>query len=129
MKLTDRGRGVVPKNRWWESALFFAVILNILLSAHYREGWVLSTRAIHGTVKSGSRQTVSGQAGTEQEELAAEDPNSELSAVNSAGQTDDVPVATHLGEWVYRGPSNYGGKVHDLAIHPTDETILFVAYG
>src|SRR5258708_17249917 len=40
-----------------------------------------------------------------------------------------LAVGGHLGDWVNRGPKNYGGKVHDLAVDPTDENIVYAAYG
>src|SRR5215469_16653383 len=101
MNHMDRGRGAAHQNKRWDPTVFVAVILSILVSAQYGQGWVQSVRSIHGMLRSGSEQSVPAQAETEQEELLAEDPNSELAAVNSVGQTDAVPLATHLGEWVY----------------------------
>ena len=42
---------------------------------------------------------------------------------------DGLIVATHLGEWVNLGPTNYGGKAHDIAVDPTNENIVYAAYG
>src|SRR5713101_7288049 len=73
----------------------------------------------HGILRAGSEQTAAMQARAEREELS-EDPNSEVAEMDPVGRIDQLPVATHLGEWVNRGPKNYGGKVHDVAIDPTD---------
>lgn len=43
--------------------------------------------------------------------------------------TLNVPIDTSLGDWRSIGPRNYGGKVYDLAVGPTNANIVYAAYG
>lgn len=65
----------------------------------------------------------------DEETSADEDVSSAPATSPPLGSVGALPVATHLGEWVYRGPKNYGGKVHDVAIDPLDANTAFAAYG
>jgi|GEM_PF-2787777 len=69
------------------------------------------------------------QPSVQNEELLAQDPSSEPVATAAAPRSIGLPVATHLGEWVNLGPKNYGGKAHDVVVHPTDENTVYAAYG
>ena len=41
----------------------------------------------------------------------------------------DLPATSQYGVWRPLGPSNYGGKVYDLAVDPRNANVVFAAYG
>ena len=51
-------------------------------------------------------------------------PEVEATIAVSTGIAGD----TTLGEWRSIGPRNYGGKVYDVAVDPTNKNIVYAAY-
>ena len=105
--------------------MLFACILGILGSVLFSQ----SGPGMAGFIRRALRSERTDAVPSLDERLFAEDPSSKTAAPDALGAIDNLPVATHLGEWVSLGPTNYGGKVHALAIDPTDENIVFAAYG
>src|SRR5215470_3156362 len=103
-KFTTRGR----EARLWEGLLFLVSVLGP--TTH-------------------DRPSIPRESRLSSFELSAEDPNSLKATLDPMGSTSSLGVATHLGEWVSRGPKNYGGKVFGLAVDPTNENLVYVAYG
>ena len=108
---------------------FLLLVTLFLLSDNCREP--LEKVATWPLLAKVALQRVSGHGNNSAEEYTEEEENPNLAMAITApiGPIDELPVATHLGEWVNRGPKNYGGKVHDLAIDPTHENIVYAAYG
>lgn len=57
-----------------------------------------------------------------------EEPEAAAETSPHAAVTGSVPIETSLGEWRSIGPKNFGGKVYDVAVHPTDKDTVYAAY-
>ncbi len=92
--------------------------------------WLLLACVVGGFLFGGPRadKTAALSAGSDPAILSTEEMAPEAVSRHPVG-SNVLGVARHLGEWVSRGPKNYGGKVHDLAVDPTDENIVYAAYG